>query len=74
MTLFDHFEVHVKDIEKYIKFLKIIFEGGTSKKLKVDIKLSILLRHIIFYLKVLKKLFQKRNYFMVIMEVNLKHQ
>ncbi len=33
MTLFDHFEVHVKDIEKYIKFLKIIFEGGASKKL-----------------------------------------
>ena len=33
MTSFDHIEVHVKEIEKYIKFLKIIFEGGESKVL-----------------------------------------
>jgi len=33
MTTFDHIEVHVKDIQKYIEFLKIIFEGGESKKL-----------------------------------------
>ena len=33
MTTFDHIEVHVKDIQKYIEFLKMIFEGGESKKL-----------------------------------------
>ena len=33
MTIFDHIEVHVKDIQKYIKFLEVIFEGGESKKL-----------------------------------------
>ena len=33
MTTFDHIEVHVKDIQKYIEFLKIIFEGGENKKL-----------------------------------------
>ena len=33
MTKFDHFEVHVKDIENYINFLKNIFEGGSFKKL-----------------------------------------
>ena len=33
MVSFDHIEVHVKDIQKYIEFLKIIFEGGENKKL-----------------------------------------
>ena len=36
MTLFDHLEVHVEEIEKYIKFLIIIFEGGKFKKLTDD--------------------------------------
>jgi hypothetical protein len=33
MTSFDHIEVHVSDISKYINFLKKLFEGGEFKEL-----------------------------------------
>jgi hypothetical protein len=33
MTSFDHIEVHVSDISKYINFLKKLFEGGAFKEL-----------------------------------------
>ena len=36
MIKFDHIEVHVNNIEKYIVFLKSIFGGGESKKLTDD--------------------------------------
>ncbi len=57
MTTFDHIEVHVKDIQKYIEFLKIIFEGGESKKLS-DEGTSMLKAQRDYLLK-LKKLIQK---------------
>ena len=36
MSFFDHIEVHVDNIDKYIEFLIVIFEGGTHKKLTKD--------------------------------------
>ena len=33
MTSFDHIEVHVSNIGKYINFLKKLFEGGKFKEL-----------------------------------------